>query len=190
MDRCTLCGAEPFPGASFCSKCGAPMTKNEEPVFPEVPAQSEPQPVVAEPAAPVLPEAPVAAPIAPPIPQQSSAPAAPLQIAPPQIPMYPQPGYGQPYYGPGMQYPPNPEGEKSAVTCFVLGLLSLIFFWFPIAPVVMSIISFVKFGRGKDTNKKGFSIAGLILAIIGIFLGAIYSLAYLFAFIAVIGYSM
>lgn len=158
MNTCAKCGAEFLEGASFCSSCGAAKA---------APAPQEPIQV---------PPAPSAQPVPPP-----------PAYTQPTYPQPPQPSQPPVYYYPqpvAMAYPPDPVGESSAITCFVLGLISFFLCWFPVVTIVLSIIGITKFKRGKDTNKRTMAIIGLVGCIIGLVVSSIYTLTVLAGIIA------
>ncbi|MEJ6490630.1 hypothetical protein PQI23_12955 [Leucobacter sp. USCH14] len=111
------------------------------------------------PGAPVPPDAsvPPSAPVSPGAPVPPGAPAAPGHGAlPPQGPQGPQQGYG-----PGGYPPAQPKGL--AIAALVVGIASLVFFWFwilgllgGIAAVILGILAL------RKRQSKGMSLTGLI----------------------------
>jgi len=64
--------------------------------------------------------------------------------------------------------------NKLAIAGFVLGLVSIIFSWIGIIPILALIFSGIGLYQAKE-RKEG----GVVLAIIGLILGAIYTLVYM-----------
>lgn len=108
-------------------------------------------------------------------PQQPAYAQQPEQTAYGQAPGYGQPGYGQPGYGQPMP-PTGPSGPRSkvmAIIALVLALLGLIMAVIPLVNVfagvlllpafIVAIIALVK----KNQGGKPFSIAALIISVIG-----------------------
>jgi hypothetical protein len=125
-------------------------------------------------------------------PEYEQAPGGQPYAYPPQEPPYPahhqqysaqyQPYPPQPY-----GYPPNPYGYPHAppqptnglgVAGFVLGLLGLLFFWFPPLGIVLSLLGVILGGSGmsaarRNHSSSGLAIAGLVCGLIGLLLAII-----------------
>lgn len=78
-------------------------------------------------------------------------------------------GYGPQPYHQGQQAPSNGLG----VAGFVLGLLGLVFFWFPFLGLILAVLGVILGGVGISNGKKsgagtGLAIAGLVLGLIAL----------------------
>jgi|GEM_PF-1964913 len=108
--------------------------------------------------------------------------AVPQQPAPPQeaAPQQPYQTYQQPYQQPVAPqqpayyqqpapalYPSDPEAEKSATACFVLGLLSFLLSCTGPIALILGIIGLTKFKKGKTSSKSTLATVGLVLGILG-----------------------
>ena len=128
----------------------APRTGHVEPetALPDVPAPAPgPQPPAARPAP--APDGSAAAPV-----PSGSAPA-PYGLAPAPVP--PAPAYaawGQPVYAAA-----PPKGLS--VASMVIGLVSVVFFWTFLCPIVGLVLGIV--GIRREPAGRGFAVAGLIL---------------------------
>lgn len=73
----------------------------------------------------------------------------------------------------------NPPGAVGALVC---GIVSLVFFWVPIVPVVLGVVGLVLAGKAKKTAlaapsqyvQGGMRTGGFVCALIGTILGSIY----------------
>jgi len=125
--------------------------------------------------------------------------AAAQQPVPPQeAPQQPYQTYQQPYQQPVAPqqptyyqqpapsiYPSDPEAEKSATTCLVMGLLS--FFLSCAAPLslIFGIVGIAKYKKGKASSKGSTATVGLVFSILGI-ISAVISAIYWVAVVAMI----
>jgi len=186
---CESCGSFIPDGQSFCSNCGTPVAKPEQPVVQQAaPAPAPgPAPVPAPVPAPIA-AAPVAAAAPAPAPQpvpvqpvyQQPQPVQPVYQQPvyqqPQVvqPVYQQPVYQQPVYQQIAAKPAKP-GNSAATAALVFGILTLVFSWLPIFNVattgimgllglIFSIVGLAKKGAGG----KAKAVVGLVLTILGI----------------------
>lgn len=62
----------------------------------------------------------------------------------------------------------NKKNNSKAISSMVLGILSLLTCGVPIIAIVLGIISMVESSKGRDSDKKGLAIAGLVLSILGL----------------------
>ena len=136
---CESCGSFIPDGKAYCSNCGAPAPVSQ--------AQTAPQPSVQQ----------------APLPQY-------------QQPVYQQPVYPQPIYQPPVYQQPvivnvvpkeRVRINGAATAGLVLGILSMLFCWFPffnsILDLLALVFSIIGIARSK-TSGKGRAIAGLCLA--------------------------
>lgn len=90
-----------------------------------------------------------------------------------------QPGYGQMQYQQPVKavvYDAVPDKNSNlAVAALVFGIMGIIFCWFPFLNLVLSIVGIICaiISLSKKNPGKGMAIAGLILSIIGLLLGAL-----------------
>ena len=175
---CESCGSFIPDGQSFCSNCGTPAAKPEQPVVQQAaPAPAPgPAPIAAAPVA-------AAAPAPQPVPVQPV-----YQHPQPVLPVYQQPVYQQPQavqpvYQPVYQQPvyqqiaakPTKPGNSAATAALVFGILTLVFSWLPFFNVattgimgllglIFAIVGLAKKGAGG----KAKAVVGLVLTILGI----------------------
>ena len=188
---CESCGSYIPDDQSFCTNCGSPAPKPEEPVILQAPVIQQavqpaepavqPVPVVQQVAQPVQPAPqPVAQPIAQPVVQPAVQPvpqqAQPVyqqpvyqQAAQPVQQVYQQPVYAQPVIVTAAAAPAKPK-NGAATAGLVFGILTFVFAWIPFLPyllglfgLIFSIIGIAK----KKAPGKGKAIAGLILTVLG-----------------------
>ena len=167
---CESCGSFIPDGQSFCSNCGTPVAKPEQPVVQQAAPAPAPGPAPAP--APIA-AAPVAA--AAPAPAPQPVPVQPVYQQPqPVQPVYQQPVYQQPVYQQIAAKPAKP-GNSAATAALVFGILTLVFSWLPIFNVattgimgllglIFSIVGLAKKGAGG----KAKAVVGLVLTILGI----------------------
>ncbi|MCR5329129.1 MAG: zinc ribbon domain-containing protein [Saccharofermentans sp.] len=165
---CQNCGAQVQPDQLFCNQCGTRQPVDE-------PA---PQPAAAEPVAQPAAE-PVVQPVQPAQPIQQAQPVQPIQQAQPVQPVV-QPVVQQVVQPAPVvivqQAAPKPARgpfNAVAIVALVLGVMSIVFFWFPviswifcISGLICSIVALVNVKK-KNARNKGFGIGGLITSIIG-----------------------
>ena len=159
---CPNCGAQVQPDQLFCNQCGTRQPVDE-------PA---PQPAAAEPVA-----QPAAEPVVQPI--QQAQPVQPVvqpvvqQVVQPAPVVIVQQAAPKPVRGPF---------NAVAIVSLALGILAVIFFWFPyiswifcLSGLICAIIALVNVKK-KNARNKGFAIGGLITSILGTSAVAIYVL--------------
>lgn len=78
-------------------------------------------------------------------------------------------GYGPQQYFQAQQAPSNGMG----VAGFILGLLGLVFFWFPFLGLILAVLGVILGGVGMSNGRKsgagtGLAIAGLVLGLIAL----------------------
>lgn len=159
---CQNCGAQVQPDQLFCNQCGTRQPIDE-------PA---PQPAAAEPVAQPAAE-PVVQPVQPAQPIQQAQPVQPVQpVVQPVVQQVVQPA---PVVIVQQAAPKPVRGPFNAVAIvsLVLGLMALLFCWFPviswifcISGLICSIVALVNVKK-KNARNKGFGIGGLITSIIG-----------------------
>ncbi len=175
---CESCGSFIPDGQSFCSNCGTPAAKPEQPVVQQAaPAPAPgPAPIAAAPVAAAAP-APQPVPVQPVY--QQPQPVQPVY----QQPVYQQPQAVQPVYQPVYQQPvyqqiaakPTKPGNSAATAALVFGILTLVFSWLPFFNVattgimgllglIFAIVGLAKKGAGG----KAKAVVGLVLTILGI----------------------
>ena len=171
---CESCGSFIPDGQSFCSNCGTPAAKPEQPVVQQAaPAPAPgPAPIAAAPVAAAAP-APQPVPVQPVY--QQPQPVQPVYQQPVyQQPQVVQPVYQQPVYQQIAAKPAKP-GNSAATAALVFGILTLVFSWLPIFNVattgimgllglIFSIVGLAKKGAGG----KAKAVVGLVLTILGI----------------------
>ena len=96
-------------------------------------------------------------------------------------PYQPQPYYGSPAYGPPTTYPQPKNGLGTAG--MVLGIIGLALFWFPYVGVTVALVGLglaipgmVRVKHGAASNK-GVAIAGLVVSILGVAVGGLWTIA-------------
>lgn len=64
-----------------------------------------------------------------------------------------------------------------AIAALILGICSLVFSWVPFLGIGCGIAATILggIGKGKNPDKRGMAIAGLVMGIIGIVLGVIFT---------------
>lgn len=64
-----------------------------------------------------------------------------------------------------------------AIAALILGICSLVFSWVPFLGIGCGIAATIlgAIGKGKNPDKRGMAIAGLVMGIIGIVLGVIFT---------------
>jgi len=175
---CESCGSFIPDGQSFCSNCGTPAAKPEQPVVQQAaPAPAPgPAPIAAAPVAAAAP-APQPVPVQPVY--QQPQPVQPVY----QQPVYQQPQAVQPVYQPVYQQPvyqqiaakPTKPGNSAATAALVFGILTLVFSWLPffniattgimgLLGLIFAIVGLAKKGAGG----KAKAVVGLVLTILGI----------------------
>jgi hypothetical protein len=99
----------------------------------------------------------------------------PPQYEQPQQPQYGQPSYGaqQPQYRPSSFAVGNAAFNGNATGGLVCGILSLVFCWAPVVPVVLGIIAIALRGKGKLSQKVVIANVGFGLGIGGLVVGII-----------------
>ena len=156
---CQNCGAQVQPDQLFCNQCGTRQPIDE-------PA---PQPAAAEPVA-----QPAAEPVVQPV--QKTQPVQPAQPVQPVVqPVVQQVVQPAPVVIVQQAAPKPVRGPFNAVAivALVLGVMSIVFFWFPviswifcISGLICSIVALVNVKK-KNARNKGLGIGGLITSIIG-----------------------
>jgi len=164
---CPNCGAQVQPDQLFCNQCGTRQPIDE----------LAPQPAAAEPVAQPAAE-PVVQPVQPAQPIQQAQPVQPVVQPVVQQVVQPAPVVI-------VQQEPKPvRGPFNAVAIvsLALGILAVIFFWFPyiswifcLSGLICAIIALVNVKK-KNARNKGFAIGGLITSILGTSAVAIYVL--------------
>jgi hypothetical protein len=109
-------------------------------------------------------------------------PQSPYSPAPPP----PPPGTGSYYPAPGFSEEPRRGIHGLAVAGFVLAILGLVLCWFPALGIVLALVSLGLAIPGfvlsrRQQRPRGLSIAGLIISIIAVVLGVIFSVIYVLA---------
>lgn len=103
-------------------------------------------------------------------PAQSSSAYPPSSAYPQQQAYYP-PAYPQSMYPPQqMGYMPQTSRDNGpGIASLVLGILSIIFCWLPIAGLGMAMVGLMLANKGmKRFEGRGLAVAGLVLSIIGV----------------------
>ena len=103
------------------------------------------------------------------------------QPVPSEQPSYQQASYSEPAYT--EQTAPSGAG----VGAMVCGIISLVLFWVPIVGLVLGIIATILGGKGRQTlppDKRGMSLAGFIMGIIGMAIGIIILVVLIIAVVA------
>ena len=153
---CKNCGKEIPDNATFCTYCGAQTGT------PQQQAQQPQQPVYQQPAY-----------------QQPT-----YQQPAYQQPAYQQPVYQQPGYAPVYE---SPEGKSASTAALVWGILSFVLCAVPILGFVFGIIGIKKANTAKRLGvKNGMTTTGLVLAIIGLIAGIIWTIYWIVALIILI----
>ncbi|MCL2401421.1 MAG: DUF4190 domain-containing protein [Oscillospiraceae bacterium] len=72
----------------------------------------------------------------------------------------------------------NPDkGKPKAIASLVLGIISIVFGWVPLLGLACGIVGLVMSSLAKkDGCRTGMTTAGLVLSIIGVVFGAIYTI--------------
>lgn len=201
MKYCISCGFRLEDDASFCRNCGAKQAEVNkiEDIKPDSTVSTVPETSV-EPgdnfSAPVSESA--DSPAVAPVYQtayaqnQTAYTPAPQQYTQYQPPVNPAPTY---YQAPAnsMNYQPEVVPSNSVgVAGFVCGLLSLFFCWVPLIGIILPIIGLVCSGKGiskgRPYGRAGLSIAGLVLSILGVISGAIYTIVWIAFIVATASY--
>jgi len=149
--QCNNCSQELVPGAEFCGNCGAKLL-NAAPATPQPAVQTvPPQPALTptEPAVPAQPVTPVAAPVLVAV----SAPATAVPAAPGAYAVARSPKSG------------------FSITSLVLGICSIITFFFIFTSFILGILAIVFGILGIKKGSKGLAISGIVLGIIGLLIG-------------------
>ncbi len=141
--KCSNCHQDIEPGAAFCGNCGQPVPAAAGAPAPAAAASPAPVPAPAAPA-PVAPAAPVAA---------AAAPAATAAV-------------------PAYSVPAANHGGGKAIASLVLGIIGLLGWIIPIVGFILAITGFI-LGTLSLKNKKGFAIAGMVLAAITMILSLV-----------------
>lgn len=168
---CEQCGSFIQDGESFCSNCGAAV--NQSTSF------SEPAPAPAP-----GPDAFQAAPIQPIVAQPYTQSAQPVQPVY-QQPVYQQPAYQQPAYQQSVVITPfqQPKRNTFANLGMIFGIVTAATYWttiFNMIPGILAIIFSIVGLTKKDCGGKGKCIAGFITAGVGIVMGILVLVAYIY----------
>lgn len=150
--KCPNCGKENAPAASFCGECGSAL-----------------QPAAEEPMVSTVP---------PPVPPPQTNPLSYEAYA--QTPQYYPPSQ-PPYVMDGASLVQAPRADGMCVAGMVLGIVALVFFWFPILSIVLGVLAATFGAVGmSNVNKNpglktgaGMGIAGLVCGIIAVIIAVI-----------------
>ena len=97
---------------------------------------------------------------------------------PPQYGPQPQPQYGQ--YQPQYQVAPTQTNGLGSAG-FVLSLVGLLFCWIPFFDAIVSLLGLILSAFGMKHKPNGLAIAGLVIGIVALIIGAIITIGVLVA---------